>query len=136
MKTLPIGLRHRASTLVDESLVVPGLAAAFPAMADMPRVFATAYLVAFVEATCIEALQPYLDRGEGTVGTEIAISHCAATPVGRNVTAEVELIGAEGRKLRFRVHCREEDKTIGEGLHERALIDRQRFIIRCYPDAG
>jgi fluoroacetyl-CoA thioesterase len=70
------------------------------------------------------------------VGTDVVISHCAATPIGRGVAAEVELIAVDRRRLRFRVHCREEDETIGEGFHERVVIDRQRFIERCYAKAG
>jgi fluoroacetyl-CoA thioesterase len=97
-------------------------------MADMPPVFATAYMVAFVEAACIEALAPYLEAGEATVGTHVNISHLAATPVGLAVTAQVELVSTENRKLIFQVRCHDEADLIGEGLHERCVVNRQRFI--------
>lgn len=94
----------------------------------MPPVFATAFMVAFVEHTCIEALAPYLDEHEWTVGTHVDISHRAATPVGMQVTAEVELIATEGRCLTFRVECRDEREVIGAGTHERVVVDAPRFL--------
>src|SRR5690606_26483104 len=93
-------------------------------------VFATAYLVGFVEATCVEALAPFLAPGERSVGTKVELSHSAATPVGLRGTAEVELVAAEGRRLRCRVLCRDEREVIGEGFHERFLIDLPRFEAR------
>lgn len=85
-------------------------------------------MVAFVEWTCIEALRPYLDEGERTVGTHVDMSHLAATPVGMKVVATVELVAVEGRKLRFKVECRDEEDVIGAGFHERAIIDVARFM--------
>ena len=67
----------------------------------MPPVLATACMVGFVETTCMEALVPYLAPGQKTVGIHVDLSHVAATPVGMRVTARVELVAVEGRKLRF-----------------------------------
>ena len=86
--------------------------------------------VAFVEATCIEALAPYLEADEGTVGTQINMSHVAATPIGMSVTARVELVTMERRQLLFRVVCRDAKDMIGEGLHERFIINRPAFMAR------
>src|SRR3982074_3018777 len=72
---------------VDSSLAVPQLPAAFGGFAGMPDVFATAYLVALVEDTCIEALAPYVEAHERTVGTHVDVSHRAATPAGMRGTA-------------------------------------------------
>src|SRR5688572_509067 len=128
MKTeLKPGLRHSLDMVVDKSLVVPSMPAAF-AFADMPPVFATAYMVAFIEWACLEALRPYLAPNERTVGTGINVSHLAATPIGMKVTAEIELLEIEGRKLRFKVSCRDETDLIGEGFHERAVIDTAKFM--------
>ena len=102
----------------------------------MPPVFATAYLVAFVEWTCTQALRGHLGEGQLTVGTRVELSHVAATPVGMQVTAEVELVAVEGRKLRFRAVCRDEAELIGEGFHERAVIDNARFLARMHAKAG
>ena len=68
----------------------------------------TACMVGFVEATCIDALKPYLEEGEKTVGTHVDLSRVAATPVGMRVTAQVEFVALEGRKLRFKMECRDE----------------------------
>ncbi|WP_342643347.1 thioesterase family protein [Rhodoligotrophos ferricapiens] len=127
---LVVGLRHSQSITVDQSLTVPFVSQAFAGFADMPPVFATAFMVGFIECTCIEGLRPFLDAHERTVGTHVDVSHAAATPLGMTVTAEVELIAIEGRKLRFKVICRDEAGFIGEGFHERAIIDVDRFMAR------
>lgn len=126
----PIGLRHTGKILVTPESTVPGLAAAIPAFQAMPPVFATAYLVAFAEATCAEAVLPFLAQEQRTVGTHVDLSHIAATPVGMTVWAEVELVEADRRRLRFEVECRDEVEAIGRGVHERAIIDLDRFMER------
>jgi len=67
----------------------------------MPQVLATACRVALVEATCFDALKPFPKEGQKTVGAHVDLSHVAATPMGMRVTAQVELVAVEGRKLRF-----------------------------------
>jgi fluoroacetyl-CoA thioesterase len=124
------GLRHRATLRVGEALAVPaqGRALGFPQ--EMPPVFATANMIALVEWTCVAALAPYLAAHQRTVGTRVEISHSAATPIGMQVTAEIELVEIDGRRLRFKVLCRDESEPIGEGFHERAIIDHDRFMAR------
>jgi fluoroacetyl-CoA thioesterase len=124
------GTTHMQTLKVDESLVVPAVSEHFTGFADMPPVFATAFMVGFIEWACIEAIRPHLEPGEHTVGTHVNVSHMAATPVGMNVTAFVELIAAEGRKLTFRVTCRDDKDIIGEGTHERAVINPEKFMAR------
>jgi fluoroacetyl-CoA thioesterase len=96
----------------------------------MPAVFATAQMIAFVEWTCVAALAPYLAPHQRTVGTRVDMSHLAATPIGMTVTADIELVEIDGRRLRFKASCRDEIDVIGEGFHERAIIDHDRFIQR------
>ena len=127
---LAVGLRHSQTIMVDDQLVVPAVSPAFTGFADMPPVFATALLVGFVEWTCIEALRPFLSPDQKTVGVHVDLSHSAATPVGIAVTAEVELTGIEGRRLRFKVICRDEAELISEGHHDRFIIDAERFMAR------
>ena len=127
---LKVGLRHQQTIRVTERLTVPAMSDAFAGFDDMPPVLATGYLVAFTEWTCLDALRPYLETGQRTVGTRVDLTHVAATPVGMQVTAEVELIAVEGKKLRFRVLCRDEVDVIGEGHHDRAVIDFDRFMAR------
>ena len=99
----------------------------WPGFADMPAVFATAMMVGFMEQTCIEALRPYLDQDQYTVGIHVDMSHVAATPVGMTVEARVELIEVQGKTLVFKVVCSDAAGLIGEGMHRRAIIDLQRF---------
>ena len=124
------GLTHSRSLVVEPSITVPALPALLGAFTDMPPVLATACMVGFVETTCMEALTLFLAPGQKTVGIHVDLSHVAATPVGMRVTARVELIAVEGRKLRFKVECRDEQEIIGAGFHERAIIEEARFLAR------
>ena len=124
------GLRHSATIRVTEQLAVPASGRMLGATAEMPPVFATANMIAFVEWTCVAALAPYLAPHQRTVGTRIEISHSAATPIGMDVTADVELVEIDGRRLRFKVSCRDEAEPIGEGFHERMIVDHDRFMAR------
>jgi fluoroacetyl-CoA thioesterase len=128
MAGLGIGLKHRETITVPAGLTVPEMADRFPGFAEMPPVFATAYLVAFVEWTCLRALAPYLLPGQRTVGTKVELSHDAATPIGMQATAEIELVEFDGRRMRFKVTCRDARDPIGAGFHERFLIDEAKFL--------
>ncbi|MGH9915907.1 MAG: thioesterase family protein, partial [Pyrinomonadaceae bacterium] len=123
------GLRHSETLTVEKNLTVPGLAAlVFREFNNMPPVFATAYMIGFIEWTCAEALKPYLGSHERSVGIHVNMSHSAATPIGMKVTAEVELVEVNDRRLRFKVMCRDEVEVIGEGYHERFIIDYEKFL--------
>jgi fluoroacetyl-CoA thioesterase len=93
----------------------------------MPRVFATAYLVGLIEWACIEAMQPHFEPGEQSVGTDIRVSHTAATPPGFEVQVHVTVDRVEGRRVSFSVKAHDGVETISEGRHERVVIDGQRF---------
>jgi fluoroacetyl-CoA thioesterase len=124
------GLRHSATLTVNDRLAVPAQAEIFSPGADMPPVFATAQMIAFVEWTCVAALAPYLGPHQRTVGTRVEMTHIAAAPIGTKVTAEVELIAIDGRILRFKAICRDQKEPIGDGFHERTVIDHERFLAR------
>ena len=126
--TLRPGLAHAETITVTDRLIVPEMADFFSNFAGMPPVLATAYLVAFVEWTCVRALRPHLLDGEHSVGTHVDLSHTAATPAGMKATAAIELIERDGRRLRFKVACRDERDEIGAGFHERVVIDQARFL--------
>jgi fluoroacetyl-CoA thioesterase len=128
--SIAVGLRHRRTLKVDPSLTVPALPAAVGDVHDLPPVFATAYMVAASEATCVAALKPHLAANQHSVGIHVDMSHQAATPVGMQVTVEVELVAVEGRRLRFKVECRDDAEIIGTGFHERAIIDVPKFMTR------
>jgi fluoroacetyl-CoA thioesterase len=129
-ESLAIGRRYQLKLRVDEHVTVPALAHALTGFADMPPVFATAFMVGLIEWACVELLRTDLPPGYQTVGTHIDVSHVSATPIGMTVTADVELIAINGRILRFRIRCADESALIGEGTHERALINSVKFLKR------
>jgi fluoroacetyl-CoA thioesterase len=124
------GLRHTETITVTEAMAVPAQARIFDPATDMPPVFATANMIAFIEWACVHALAPYLGPDQRSVGTKVEVTHLAATPIGMTVTAEVELIEVDGRRLRFKVACSDESEPIGEGHHERIVIDHGWFMAR------
>src|SRR5262249_49398786 len=107
------GLTHTETLQVDDRLIVPAVLPAFTGFQDMPPVFATAFMVGFVEWTCVEALRPFLEPHEHSVGTRIDMSHINPTPVGLCVTAKIVLTGINGRMLGFEVFCSDELGEIG-----------------------
>ena len=125
------GLRYTHTFTVPSSKTVPALYPEAPEFVAMPEVFATGCLVGFLEWACIKALHPYLDwPNEMTLGTHIDVSHEAATPVGRVVTADVELIEAEGKRLLFKVEAHDGVAVISRGTHQRHIINRDKFVAR------
>ena len=124
------GLRHVQTLRVEDALTVRDLAGVYGRGDDMPAVLATAYMIGFIEWTCVDALRPYLDASERSLGTHVDVSHAAATPVGLTVTATVELVEVDGRRLRFRVSCSDGIDVIGAGYHERTVVDGARFLSR------
>jgi predicted thioesterase len=91
------GLRHTETIRVSEALAVPAQAQLFDPSTEMPPVFATAQMIAFVEWACVHALAPYLAPHQRTVGTRVEMTHTAATPVGMRVIAEIELVEIDDR---------------------------------------
>lgn len=95
------------------------------------EVFATPALIALAEKTAYESVVPYLEEGQGTVGTNIDIKHIAATPVGMRVVCETELIefdASNPRRLLFSVNVYDEVEKIAEGTHERFIINNDKFM--------
>ena len=94
----------------------------------MPEVFATGFLVGFLEWACIKERNDNLDwPKEQTVGTHIDVSHEAATPPGLEVTATVELIAVEEKKLIFAVEAHDGIDLISKGRHERFVVNKEKF---------
>ena len=109
-----------------EQTVTPDLTAARIG-SGLVEVFATPMMVALVEQTCLESVLPYLDEGQGTVGTLVNVTHSAATPVGMRVWCDSELVEVDRRRLVFSVKAYDECGLIGEGRHERFVIDSAKF---------
>ena len=110
-----------------EQIVTPEMSAARVG-SGLVDVFATPMLVALVEQTCYESVLPHLDEGQGTVGTLVNVSHTSATPIGRRVWCDSELTEVDRRRLVFSVKAYDECGLIGEGIHERFVIDTAKFM--------
>lgn len=91
------------------------------------EVFATPALIALMEETCWRSVADRLDAGCGTVGTRLEIGHTAPTPVGMEVTCESTLSEVDGRRLVFEVTARDAKGVVGEGKHERFVIQSEKF---------
>jgi len=94
-------------------------------------VFGTPSLVGLMEAAAVKALDGHLPEGQTTVGGHIDVHHLAATPVGMQVRARAELTSIDGKKLTFQIEAWDEVEKIGEALHERFVIDTEKFIARA-----
>lgn len=94
------------------------------------EVYATPQMIGLMEQAAAETVQPYLAPGQSTVGTLVNVTHIAATPIGQQVWAEAELLEVDGRRLVFAVVAYDQDEKIGEGRHERFIIDESRFLSR------
>ena len=95
------------------------------------EVLATPSMIALMEGTAQEAVQNLLEDGQGTVGTRIDVRHLAATPVGMEVTCTAEVTEVDRRRFVFTVKAKDEKEVIGEGIHERFVIDNEKFFAKC-----
>ncbi len=114
------GLEHSQSVTVTEEMTPAHL------RSDPIRVLATPEMIRLIEQTAIQAVQPHLGPGQTTVGTRVDVAHLAATPEGMTVTITVELTAVDRRRLTFRVEVHDEVEKVGEGTHERFIIDREQ----------
>jgi fluoroacetyl-CoA thioesterase len=130
------GITHTLSLQINDRLLVKAFAPDFPALAGLPPVFPSTFMVGFIEWACIETLRPYLKDGENTLGTHVYLSHAASTPMGIKVTATAELIEVKEHTLRFRVDCYDECDLIGSGFHERRVINTGRFTTKARKKAA
>ena len=102
---------------------------------DAPRMYSTPSMISLMEQTAIRVLTPHLDAGEQSVGTKVSVSHFKATPIGQKVRAKATLteivdIGRPTKRYRFNVEAFNETDKIGEGSHERAVINVTQFAAR------
>lgn len=129
--TLKVGLKYEHPFLVPSSKTVPALYPEAEEFVVMPEVFATGFMVGFLEWACIKCINPHLDwPQEQSVGTHINVSHQAATPPGLQVTASVELVEIDGKRLVFQVEAHDGIDLISKGTHERFVINKAKFDAR------
>ena len=132
---LETGSRGRHSLEVGAQHTVPNLYPESEKFAAMPAVFATGYMVGLMEWACIEHLSPFLDEGEGSLGTHVDVSHIAATPPGLTVTVDTEVESVDGKSVWFKVSAHDGQDLIGEGRHRRAVVTWDRFVPRAMAKA-
>jgi fluoroacetyl-CoA thioesterase len=134
-ENLTAGISYTHTFLVPREKTVPRLYPEAALFREMPEVFATGYLVGFIEWACMEALKPYLEEGERSVGTMINVSHVAATPPGMEVTAQVRLLEVTGKRTLWEVEVHDEVDLISKGTHERFTIKLEQFQERLMAKA-
>ncbi len=125
MRPIPVGAKG-----TDTLMVTPAHLASQFKDSTLPPVFATPMMVRAMENAALNAIRPYLEPGESAVGTVVNVRHLAATPVGHQVTAEAEVTKVDGRRIEFKVSARDETEEIGNGTHERVVVDRARLGTR------
>ena len=134
--TLKPGLTHRVTYRVAERTTVPQTYPEFPVITAMPKVFATGFMIILMECACTELLAEHLDGGEGSVGVHVDVSHIAATPVGMTVTVDTECVQIVERRVGFRVRAHDGLDLIGEGRHDRFVVDWDKFNARVAAKAA
>jgi len=115
------GIKGRLEQTVTDQLTAAHIGS------GLVKVFATPMMIALIEQTCYKSVLPYLEEGQGTVGTLVNVTHSAATPVGMRVWCESQLVEVDRRRLVFEVKAYDECGLIGEGRHERFVIDSAKF---------
>jgi fluoroacetyl-CoA thioesterase len=124
------GLVGEARVVVDQS----NLASAYASGAV--DVFATPAMIGLMEHAAIEAVESFLPEGSASVGSHLDVRHLAATPPGLEVRARAELLEIDGRRLRFRIEAFDPVEKIGEGSHERVIVELSRLIARADAKRG
>ena len=124
---LQSGITFTHSYRVPKEKTVPFVYEESDLFQTMPPVFATAFMVGLMEWACMEALRPHMEEGEISLGTNICVTHAAATPPGMQVDVEVKLLEVNGPRTKWAITARDEMDLIGEGTHERFSIAGDKF---------
>ncbi len=122
--SLKPGLKGSAQLVVGEEHTAPRVGS------GRVRVLATPVMINLIEAAALAAIEHLLPAGYQSLGTRLDVRHFAATPVGMRVQAEVEVVKVEGRSVAFRVAVNDEKEPIGDGTHERMVVNVSRFDVR------
>lgn len=124
MKTMETGIIGQEELVVNETNTAEALGSGSLA------VFATPAMIALMEKTARLSVAPFLEDGQSTVGTLVNVKHLSASPVGMKITCRTELKEIDRRRLVFHVECSDEAGIIGEGEHERFIIDEVKFMAK------
>lgn len=125
MKHLEVGISANQKQLVTEAVTAKEMGSG-----ELP-VYATPSMIALMENTAYTSVSDCLEEGQGTVGTLMNVKHLSATPVGMEVTCETKLIEIDRKRLVFEVKAYDEKGCIGEGVHERFIIDNEKFLTKA-----
>ena len=127
---LPTGMTGTAELVVGEQHTAPRIGS------GRIRVLATPVMINLIEAAALAAVEQSLPEEHQSLGTHLDITHIAATPVGMRVRATAEVVRVEGRTIHFKVRAEDERELIGEGTHERVVVNLERFDRRVQEKAG
>ena len=124
MAEIPIGTKGEQQILVttENAINFLGLEGA--------RVLSTPHMIGMMERTCRDTVKPLLGDGYDTVGTQVNVAHLAAAPLGMSVRFQAEVTGVNGNRVEFRVDAWDEKEKIGEGTHQRAIINVAKFATK------
>ena len=122
MQGMPLGTKGSFSLVV----LPEHLASRFKD-AMLPPILATPVMIMVMENAALNAMKPYLDAGETALGTRVDVRHMSATPAGRRVTGEAEVTKIDGRRIEFTIRATDGAEVIGQGTHERVIINLARF---------
>jgi len=134
--TIKEGLKYTHRYRVPESKTVPYIYQESKPFQEIPKVFATGYMVALMEWACTEAMAPHLEPGECSVGIDINVNHTAATPPGMEVIVDVLCTNVDGQRTSWEIVARDEVDEIGRGSHERFTVNIDRFNARVADKTG
>lgn len=127
---LPAGMTGTAELVVGEQHTAPRIGS------GRIRVLATPVMINLIEAAALAAVEQSLPENHQSLGTHLDVTHVAATPVGMRVRATAEVLRVEGRTIYFRVRAEDERELIGEGTHERVVVNLERFDKRVQEKAA
>lgn len=119
---IKLGIKRKQDLIVTDDVTASSYGS------GLVDVFATPAMIALMESTCQLSVREFLNEGDMTVGTLVNVKHLKATPVGMRVECESELTFQDGRRLVFKVSANDERGLIGEGIHERFIVNREEFM--------
>jgi fluoroacetyl-CoA thioesterase len=124
MAEIPLGTRREKVLLVTAENAINFLGI------EGGEVLSTPQMIGAMERNCRDLALPLLPPGHDTVGTHVNVYHLAAAPIGMAVTFAAEVTAVDGRRIEFKVEARTELQKIGEGTHQRTVIDVAKFAAR------
>jgi len=124
MAEIPIGAKREETVLVTTEVAIDFLGL------DGARVLSTPHMIGFMERTCRDLVLQFLEPGFDSVGTHVSVYHLAGAPMGVSVTFRAEIDSVNERRVNFKVEARTDKEKIGEGTHERTVINVERFAAR------